>query len=474
MSHFLAGRRGALSLAVAAALSSGCTSFSDDGGLGPVAESTRARVGRAPQLLRSPDERAQAQARTAELLREPLSPDAALELAFLNHPGLQARLAELGIAEADRVRAGRLPNPSVSFGRLSGSGVVEIDRALRFDVLGLLTLPLAKKLEQGRFEQAQLQAALDAVDVAAEARSAYFSAVAAQQQVTYAQQVKDAADASSELAQAMWQAGNFSKLDRMREQGFQLEAQSRLQRARHQAVVERERLVRALGLSGAQLGFILQDRLPELPARLLPEKEAEQAAIDQRLDVQMAKHASLAQAEALGLSQRTRMVNVLHAGYQNKSATGEALAQGYEIELELPVFDFGTARVARAQAAYLQSVQHTADVALRAQSDVREAYSAYRTAHELARHYRDEVVPRATRMSEEQLLRYNGMLISVFDLLAEARSQIDSVSGAIDALRDFWVAQNHLQTAVAGRTPADAPLQARPAASVAGATAAAH
>ena len=60
---------------------------------------------------------------------------------------------------------------------------------------------------------------------------------------------------------------------------------------------------------------------------------------------------------------------------------------------------------------------------VRARSEVREAYGAYRTAFDLARHYRDEIVPLRKRISDENVLRYNGMLISVFELLADARSR---------------------------------------------------
>jgi hypothetical protein len=57
------------------------------------------------------------------------------------------------------------------------------------------------------------------------------------------------------------------------------------------------------------------------------------------------------------------------------------------------------------------------------------------------------------------------MLIGVFELLADARAQIASVHAAIDALRDFWIAQAELEmalvgkpslTAVAGPAPAKA------------------
>ena len=196
------------------------------------------------------------------------------------------------------------------------------------------------------------------------------------------------------------------------------------------AVAARERLARVLALSGEQLVFTLPDRLPDLPNAPAEPKDAEQTAMDRRLDVLMAKRAVESSAQSLGLTKTTRFINVLHAGYQNKSVTGEQRSNGYEIELELPLFDFGSARVARAEATYMQAVNRTAQVAINARSEVREAYSSYRTAYDLAKHYRDEVVPLRKRISEENLLRYNGMLASVFELLADSREQIASVTTA--------------------------------------------
>ena len=133
--------------------------------------------------------------------------------------------------------------------------------------------------------------------------------------------------------------------------------------------------------------------------------------------------------------------------------SGEPRANGYEIEFELPLFDFGSTRMARAEATYMQAVNRTAEVAVNARSEVRESYSAYRTAYDLAKHYRDEVIPLRKRISEENLLRYNGMLISVFELLADSREQVRGVTAYVQALRDFWIADTHLNTALTGRSP---------------------
>jgi outer membrane protein TolC len=443
--------------ALASLTLAGCASFSADGGFGTVEQLSKERIGQAPRYLRTDAQAGSAKVRLAELLKQPLNADSAVEVALLNNRDLQASYADLGIAESDLVRAGRLANPTFSFGRLSGGGAVEIDRAVLFDVLGLLTMPLAKEVEQRRFEQAQLQAAFETVGIAGEARKAFFEAVTTKQLAGYFEQVKEAADASNELARRMAAAGNFNKLSQMREQSFYDDATVQLARAQQQAVAARERLTRVLALSGDPLEFKLPERLPDLPAAPAEPKDAEQTAMDKRLDVMMAKRATESTAKFLGLTQTTRFINVLNVGYQNKSNTGESRKNGYQIELEVPLFDFGSARVARAEATYMQAVNRTAQIAVNARSEVRESYSAYRTAYDLAKHYRDEVVPLRKRISDENLLRYNGMLASVFELLADSKDQISSVTGAVEALRDYWVAETNLQAALTGRSPGSAP-----------------
>lgn len=161
-------------------------------------------------------------------------------------------------------------------------------------------------------------------------------------------------------------------------------------------------------------------------------------------------------ASSLGLTRVTGFMNVLEVAYQHNSESGKPPQKGFEVELRLPVFDTGNARLVRAQHAYMQSVERASDVAIRARSEVREAISGYRTAYDLARHYRDEIVPLRKRISDENVLRYNGMLISVFELLADARQQVTSVNNYINALRDFWVADATLQVALTGTSPGSA------------------
>lgn len=445
----------------------GCATFSADGGFDTVSALIRERTGQTVQRP-SKDSDSTTQVTVKQLLASPLTPDSAVQVALLNNRGLQASFSELGVAEADLVQAGRMRNPSFSFGRLRGGEDVEIDRSVMFDLAGLLTIPVRSGIEQRRFEQAKLQAASQAVQLADDTRRAYFNAVAAAQTARYMEQVQESAEASAELARRMARVGNWSKLDQNREQTFYAEATAQVARARHNAVVAREQLTRLLGLWGEDASsFQLPERLPELPKAPGDASNFERQAMQQRLDIQMAKRDAEATASALGLTKATRFINVLDAGYQNKSQTGSPRQNGYEISLELPLFDWGSARTAKAEALYMQSVHRTADAATRARSEVREAYSAYRTSYDLAKHYQDEVVPLRKKISDELLLRYNGMLVSVFELLADAREQINSVNAAIEAQRDFWITETNLQAAINGSGGSSTQLTGKQAASAA-------
>jgi outer membrane protein TolC len=459
---------GALGAALALALAlGGCASLSADAGLEPVRQLTAPRLG--PQVhleaARQPEDQARTAQRVQALLARPLGPDEAVQVALLNHRGLQAAYAELGITQAEVVQAGRLPNLGFSFGRVTQGAEIELERGLHFNLARVLAWPLVQRLEARRLAQAQTQVAQQVLALAGDTRKAWVQAVAAQEGVRYSRQVMQAAEASAELARRMAQVGNFNKLQQAREQAFYAEAALNLVRTQQQALATRERLTRLLGLWGEQTGFALPERLPDLPAQPREQPDIERTALAQRLDVAAARGTVEQTAQQLGLTRTTRFINVLELGASRSSSNEGHRQRGWEVGLELPLFDWGGARVARAEAVYMQAVHQAAQTAIDARSEVREAYGAYRAAWDIARHHREEIVPLRARISEENLLRYNGMLIGVFELLADARAQIASVHAAIDALRDFWIAQAELDMALVGKpslsaAPGPAPAKA--------------
>ncbi|MEP7083607.1 MAG: TolC family protein [Betaproteobacteria bacterium] len=431
----------------------GCATFSKDGGIGSVEQAAREHLNKEVFWAKTDADHDTLERRVKELLAKPLSVDDAVQIALFNNRGLQASFFELGIAEADVVQAGRLPNPAFSMLRARNGDAFTIEQTLTVNVLSLLTMPTMLAMQRRRFVQSQGSVALEMLTLAAETRKAYYLAVAASESAGYMRQVRQAAEAGAELARRMAQVGNFNKLQQAREHGFYADAILNLARAEQAQLGAREKLTRLLGLWGEQTQFVLPERLPELPASPNELQTIERTAITQRLDVQAAKLETEAMAQNLGLTKATRFINALEFGPARilEGERSDPYRYGFEVRFELPIFDWGTARVAKAESIYMQAVNRAAETAINARSEVRQAYLDYRSAHDIARHYRDEIVPIRKRIADENQLRYNGMLIGVFDLLADARSQITSVNGYIEAQRDFWLAQADLEMAMIGK-----------------------
>jgi outer membrane protein TolC len=455
---------------LAVAVLAGCASVEPGSALSSVQSLTKTHTGQPLTADRSADELTRTATKVDELLRQPLAIDTAVQIALLNNRGLQARLQQLGITEAEVSQASRLPNPGFSFGRMTKGDEIELERGLHFNLARLLTLPLVSRLEERRLQSVQREVAMDVLSLAADTRKAWVQAVAADESLRYMRQVQEAAEASAELARRLQQAGNFNALMRLREQGFYADAALGLARAEQAQRASRERLTRLMGLWGEQLNFKLPERLPDLPDGPKDQPDIERQAMAQRLDVQAARLAAEQTAKNLQLTQVTRFISVFELGLVRNTSNEGPRQTGWEVGLELPLFDWGGARTAKAEGIYMQSLHQAAATEINARSEVREAYGNYRASYDIARHHRDEIVPLKMRISDEQLLRYNGMLIGVFELLADARSQIGSVNASIEALRDFWLAKADLDMALIGRASLSTPTaSAGPAAAEAGA-----
>lgn len=430
----------------------GCATFSKDGGFDAVAQETRTHLGKEVRWTRTEQERTKSDGEVAELLRHPLSAEDAVQIALLNNRSLQASFAELGVSEAELVQSGRLPNPRFTLRHAAAAPQYDIEETLSFNVLSMLTAPYAHDIEKRRFAEVQNAVLIGVLQLANETRQAFFAAVAARESVHYLEQVETAAEAGAELARRMVAAGNWTLLDQAHEQSFSTDAAQRLTRAKLADAVAREKLLRLVGLPGELPGFELAERLPELPQRIEDLPDVEQAVLQNRIDLRL-RHMQIDElAHSLGLTKASRFVNVLDVGPTRvlQGEDGAPYERGYEIVLEIPIFDGGGPRVRRAEALYSQAVERFTQAAVDARSQIRQDYAAYRAAFDIAKQQRDEVVPVRKAVAAQNLLRYNASLISVFDLLADARGQIASVDDYIRSVRDFWTAKSELDAALLG------------------------
>ena len=460
MRHLLTMRRTKLAVTLAAiGVLSGCASVSLEQKVSRVNTETRSFTDGQLSLAQSNQEREQRAQFAAQLLSKPLGQKEAVQLALTNSHALQALLAQGWVEAADAAQSGRIANPIFSFERMVVGDELELGRALSFGLLDLLTLPVRAGTAERRIEQAQLRLSAEVVDRVTQVRQAWVRAVAAQQTLGYARQVLEGAEAGAELARRMQSVGNFNRISRAREQSFYADAATRLATAQHQVTASREELVRLLGLDESQAQMLkLPERLPELPKTPLEPNAVGALATQGRLDIRLAQSALAGAGKAQGLNVVTSFTDIeltarRNTKFDNASGT-RTDPRGSEVAVRLPIFDWGGMQRDAWNARTLAAANQLEATVRAAGSSLREGYSAYRTAFDVAKHYRDEVLPVRRVISEENQLRYNGMLIGVFELLADARDQVGTVTAAIDAQQQFWLADAALQASLIGRPTA--------------------
>ena len=448
-------------LAAASLVLAGCASVNMDQAVRDTNDTTATFTQGKLELSRTAQQ-AQARAKlSSELLANPLGMDEAVQLSLANSPAVQTLLAQSWADMAQASQTGRIANPIFTFERIRFGNELELGRLLSFGLLDLLTLPRRMEISKGQMALARVQLGANVVEQVTQVRQSWVRAVAAQQSLEYADQVNRSAQASSELARRMQQVGNFNKLQRARQQSFYADSVARLASSQHANLAAREELIRQLGLTDAQAAQLkLPQRLPDLP------KEARQAAVvnatatEQRMDVQIARNQLEIAGKSQGLNLITSLVDVelgvrRDTVFDNAEGT-KTPRKGYELAIRLPIFDWGTAKRDAMNAQSLAAANRYESTVRGASSQLRESYSGYRTAYDVARHYRDEIVPLRKAIADENILRYNGMLIGVFELLADNRDQIASVTAAINAYQQFWLADAALAASMTGKPTASA------------------
>ena len=185
-----------------------------------------------------------------------------------------------------------------------------------------------------------------------------------------------------------------------------------------------------------------------------------------RLDVRLAEARWRA---AQGLATRDAAASVLdiEAGWDRNTSSGAPAQQGPTLDLRLVSIDLGAARRAARRQEEVAALAELTQRSVDAESQIRERWADYLAAEAMAKEASEVLGTLRARLLDERLKQYNGMLIGPLELLDEARAQRASVQMAIDALRDFWLADAALQAAIEGGSAGPAALSGAAAASTA-------
>jgi cobalt-zinc-cadmium efflux system outer membrane protein len=436
---------------VAAAIA-GCVSVPRDGDFAAVQQLVDERIPQQVHWYQGGAEDEAVEKALDELLAEPLTTRAAVQIALLNNRRLQAEYENLGVAQADLVQAGLLSNPvlfaSARFPHGGGRANTEFD--LFKDFLDILLLPARQRLAAAEFERAKLRVANVVLDLAAEVMTAFHKVQGAARLVEMLSIVNESAQASYELAQRFEAAGNLSERQLAQERSAAAETRAELVRARAEFQAARDEVNRLLGLTSPARDWMLGEPLPELPAADPDPDAAESIAVERRLDLAEVRKEIGQLTDALDITRSYRFIGGAVVGVNSERDTGGTHVTGPNFSVELPIFDQRQAEIARLESLIRQSEARAAALETEIRAEVRTVLNRVSAARTLVAHYRDEVVPAGEQVVKFTQQEQNYMLVDVFELLFALRQVRAAYRGYIEAVRDYWVARAKLLRAAGG------------------------
>lgn len=450
----------ALSAVLFVAVLAGCASVPHDAGFDEVRATSAERTGVRVHWNRGgPEDEAVAQS-VQVMLQDTLTADEATQIALLNNRRLQATYEALGIAQANLMQAGLLRNPVFSTAVLfpNGGGQAELSLGVAQDFLSVFFLPLRRQLAEAEFEAAKLRVTGAVIELAAEAKSAFYRVQADQQMLELLRQVLDATAAEFDAAQRLHAAGNITDLTLATQRTLFEDARLALAGAEANLAVDRERLNAVMGLWGAATAWKTDPRLPEIPDQPSDFTDLEKRAISASLDLAAARNQAVVVARQLGLAYASIFLQPLELGVEFEREEG-AWERGPTLEVPLPIFDFGRARRVAARATLRQFQQTYEAQAIEIRTAVRAAAQALAAARARSVHVTRVLLPLRTQIVEQTQLQYNAMQVGLFQLLLAKREQIAAGLQFIESLRDYWLARTQLERILNGRTSDIVPVR---------------
>ncbi len=431
-----------LAAALIACSSSACVSSS--AGVPRVRSAVGPSLARELRVLES----GEADRRARELLARPLDADAAVRVALLSNPEVQASLARIGVARGRLLGASLLPNPRVE-AEVYLDGDVELEGALLLDLAGMLRTPLAREAAQIELSAEAAGAALEVLDVAYRARVGLLRYQADLRERELLRTMVEAARASYEAALALRDAGNTTALAVSQEEALYQEARLALASADLAVHESRERLHVLMGLYGEDTGWEAEPEL-EVPPEADPALERLEArAVEASIALGVVRDRMRAAGQRIVLARARSALPSIRAGLAVRRED-QRWAVGPALEVELPVFGQSQGELVSGEARFAVLEHRYAARAIRLRSLVRRARNRMVVARERERFLREELLPLRRRIVTETLEQHNAMNASVFQLLAARRAELASALDHVRALRDYWVARAALEQLLAG------------------------
>ena len=441
---------------------SGCASVSNQPDFSAIQERVEQRIAYTVRWNNSGNAEKEVAESVGELLKEPLTADAAVQIALLNNRRLQAVYEELGISQAAVVDASLTTNPKfhggVTFGHAAGhqatsetsSGGSEYTFEVGINLLSALHTRMRTSVAETEYEMEKLRVTAAIMDLAAQTRLAYYRVQSAEQMLELSRQIAESTSAAYEFTQRLFDAGNIIELDLLLQQSFSGDAKLDLASAELEVAESREGLNVLMGLWGESVSWTVTPRLPEAPANPMELEHVEKTAIENSIDLALARQKIMAMGKRLGVANATKLVPSLDLGMEIERASGE-WASGPSIGFDIPVFNWNQSKVDSATSELRRAQQEFYALAVEVRAAARAARRRLATARLAAVYYQNEILPLRHDIVERVQLQYNAMQVGTPRLLLAKQQEIGAGRTYVQSLRNYHAARVELDQILAGR-----------------------
>jgi outer membrane protein TolC len=316
-------------------------------------------------------------------LRDGLSPDEAAVLAVVHNPELRAARSHRGIAEAQLLQAGILPNPRLAYNAAAPSGGLDKDKVTGFglnldwEITALLSRSAKIAAASADQQAIELRVAWQEWQVAQAAKTAVYQVWTYQQQVALLLAAQQRlADNSNRLAQAA-ALGLVTEIEQVTARTAQDTIALRLQQLAEQQQRQQQRLNRALGFAPHTVVPLATPLSLSNPPALPTESQLNQNVVQRRLDLRALQQAYQSQEQQLH-SAVLQQFPKISLGFTQSKNNSDYYTLGAGVSVSLPVFDQNQGAIAVASATREQLLSEYQNRLFQTKADIAELCSTLR------------------------------------------------------------------------------------------------
>ncbi|MCK9377604.1 MAG: TolC family protein [Syntrophobacterales bacterium] len=284
-------------------------------------------------------------------LRDGLSPDEAAILAVIANPRLRALRDQKGLAQAQLIQAGLLPNPQLSYsldipmaGATEGT-VKAYGLGWSWDIVSLLTRAAKMAAARNQAQAVDLAVAWQEWQVAQAARLQIYRLAFLDQQLAVAKDEEKGLQDNVATVKRALDLGYVTIINLAAAQASLQKVHLQVLTIEQQREQERLALNQALGLPPEQDVPLPAHLEPPSPQSLPSLQEISRNLEERRLDLLALKMGYQSQEERLRAAILAQVPKI-NIGFAHASDTTHVITTGFAVTIDLPIFDRNQGRIA--------------------------------------------------------------------------------------------------------------------------------